>query len=52
MKPNVIKIVGFVASVVGVVATIASNWANEKQTDAKIAEKVAEAIANINTKES
>lgn len=52
MKPNVVKIIGLVASAVGVVATLASNWANEKQTDAKIAEKVAEAVANMTKKES
>ena len=52
MKPNVIKVIGIIASAVGVVASLASSWANEKQTDIKIAEKVAEAVANIGTKES
>lgn len=52
MKPNVVKIIGMVASAVGIVATLASNWANDKQTDAKIAEKVAEAVANLGNKES
>ena len=40
-----IKIIGIAASVVGAVATLAGNWAGEKQQDAKIAEKVAEALS-------
>lgn len=44
-KLNVIKLAGVAASIVGVVATLVSNWAGEKQRDAKIAEKVAEALS-------
>lgn len=46
MNGKVIKVIGIAASVVGAVATLVGNWAGEKQQDAKIAEKVAEAIAN------
>lgn len=46
MNHKTVKIIGFVTSVVGAVATIVGNWAGEKQQDAKIAEKVAEAMAN------
>lgn len=52
MDTKIVKIIGFVATVVGMAATLASNWANEKQTDAKIAEKVTEAIANATKGES
>lgn len=47
MKLNgtAIKVIGIAASVVGAVATLAGNWAGEKQQEAKIAEKVAEALA-------
>lgn len=46
MSKMFIKVVGIAASIVGVVATLAGNWASEKQQEAKIAEKVAEALAN------
>lgn len=52
MNGKAVKIVGLAATVVGALATIAGNWAGEKQQDAKIAEKVAEAIANNAGKES
>ena len=52
MNGKAIKIVGIAASVVGAVATLAGNWAGEKQQDAKIAEKVAEVIAKNAGKES
>jgi hypothetical protein len=45
MNGTVIKVIGVVSAVVGAVATLAGNWAGEKQQDAKIAEKVAEAMA-------
>ena len=51
-KVNVIKIVGIAASVAGAVATLVGNWAGEKQQDAKIAEKVGEALADASKKES
>lgn len=43
-----IKAAGIAASVVGVVATLVGNWAGEKQQDAKITEKIAEALAAKN----
>lgn len=52
MKINAIKIVGIVASIAGAVATLVGNWAGEKQQDAKIAEKVGEALSNASKKES
>lgn len=45
MNIKAVKAIGIAASVVGAVATLAANWAGEKQQDAKIAEKVAEALS-------
>ena len=45
MNGTVIKVIGIVSAVVGAAATLVGNWAGEKQQDAKIAEKVAEALA-------
>lgn len=42
-----IKIIGLVATVLGMGASLATDWVNEKKTDTKIAEKVDEAIANL-----
>jgi hypothetical protein len=43
-----IKIIGAVASLVGVGATLAGNWAGSKQQEAKIAEEVAKALTKAN----
>ena len=47
-----IKVIGIGASLVGAVATLAGNWAGEKQQDAKIAEKVAEAVSKATKEEA
>lgn len=52
MNGKAIKIIGIAASVVGAVATLAGNWAGEKQQDAKIAEKVAEAVSKMSKEEA
>lgn len=52
MNVKAVKLIGIAASVVGAVAALAGNWAGEKQQDAKIAEKVAEALAKSNGEES
>lgn len=46
MNGKTVKIIGVLASVAGFIATMAGNWANEKQQDAKIAEEVAKALKN------
>lgn len=51
MKNSTIKVLGVVATVIGAGATILGNWAGEKQQDAKIAEKVAEALEKAASKE-
>ena len=45
MNIKVVRVIGILASVAGAAATLVANWAGEKTQDAKIAEKVAEAIA-------
>jgi hypothetical protein len=47
MNNKLVKVIGLAASVVGVVASVATNWANEKKLDDKIAGKVSEALANL-----
>jgi hypothetical protein len=48
MNTKMVKVIGIAASVIGAVATLVGQWAGEKQQDAKIAEKVAEALAKAN----
>lgn len=43
---TLIKILGIASTIVGAGATIVSEFVNEKKMDDKIAEKVAEALAN------
>lgn len=44
-KANIIKILGVAATVIGMGATLLTDWVNDKKMDDKIAEKVLEAIA-------
>jgi hypothetical protein len=46
MNGKTVKIIGILASIAGFAATMAGNWASEKQQDAKIAEEVAKALKN------
>lgn len=46
MKTNtVIKVLGIAATVVGMGATLVTDWVNDKKMDEKIGEKVAEVVA-------
>jgi hypothetical protein len=45
MNENLIKIAGLVATVVGIGATLLSEWVNDKKTDEKIEKKIIEALA-------
>lgn len=49
---KVVKIVGVGATVIGAVASVASSWATNKQTDDKIAEQVTKAVAEALKKET
>ena len=42
-----IKVVGIVASVLGVAATLVGNWAGEQQQNARIDEKVTEKVTAL-----
>lgn len=46
MNKNLLKIIGLAASVLGIVANLASNWVAMKTMDNTVAEKVAEALVN------
>ena len=48
MSKTVIKILGLIATVGSIGCQLVSNFVGEKQLDAKIAEKVNEALANRN----
>lgn len=52
MNKNVIKIISFVATIIGMGASLVTDWANEKKLDDKIGEKVAETLAKKINKES
>ena len=45
MKSKMIKVLGLMASIIGVAATLLSDWVNEQKMDEKIEEKVNEALA-------
>lgn len=51
MNKTLIKVLGFTATLVGMLATIASDYVNEKKMEDKIEEKVNEALANRNNEE-
>jgi hypothetical protein len=45
INENLIKVLGIVASAIGIGATLLTDWTNDKKMDKKIAEKVIEALA-------
>lgn len=45
MDSKLIKILGIAATVIGMGATLVTDWVNDKKTDKKIEEKVNEALA-------
>lgn len=45
MDNKKVKLIGVVATLTGAAVSLVANWAGEKQQDAKIEEKVAEALA-------
>lgn len=52
MDGKLIKILGIAATVVGMSATLLTDWVNDKKTDEKIEEKVKEALAKRDEEES
>lgn len=47
MNLKTIKIIGMAATVLGAVTSLVASWASEKQQEAAIAEKVAEAVGKL-----
>lgn len=47
MNLKTIKLIGIGATILGAVTSIVAGWANEKQQEAAIAEKVAEAVSKL-----
>ena len=52
LNKKTIKIIGLIATVMGMGATLATDWVNDKKMDDKIEEKIAEVIAQNAEKES
>ncbi len=50
MNGKVIKVIGFVATVLGLGASLVNDWVNDKKLDDKINTKVSEALAEMNSK--
>ena len=46
MKNNVLKLLGYSATLLGFAATILSNYVSEKEIDTKIIEEVAKVLIN------
>ena len=44
-RNNIVKVLGTVATIVGLAANLLSDWAKDRQMNEKIEEKVNEAIA-------
>jgi len=52
MNSKLIKILGMVATAIGMGATLVTDWVNNKKMDETIEQKVIEALTKINEKES
>lgn len=52
MNSKLIKILGIAATVIGMGATLITDWVSDKKMDEKIEEKVNEAFAKREEKES
>lgn len=47
MNLKTIKLIGMGATIIGAVTSLVASWASEKQQEAAIAEKVAEAVGKL-----
>lgn len=47
-KGTMIKVLGLAATAIGMVATLVTDWVNDKKMDEKIDEKICEALAKQN----
>ncbi len=48
MPSKVIKVIGIVATITGMAASLASDWVNEQKMDEKINEKIEKLISTTN----
>ena len=46
INKNFIKIIGLAATVLGIGATLVTDWVNDKKMDEKIVEKISETLAD------
>lgn len=51
INAKMVKILGLVATVVGMGATLLTDWVNEKKMEEKIDERINEKLAVLNDKE-
>ena len=52
MNGKLIKILGIVATAIGMGATLVTDWVKDKKMDEKIEQKVFEALTKMNERES
>jgi hypothetical protein len=52
VSKTLVKIIGITATVVGIGASLISDWVGDKKIDSKIDEKVKEVLSNLNKKGS
>lgn len=52
LNGKIVKVLGLVATVVGMGATLLTDWVNDKKMDERIEEKINEALANKNEEEN
>lgn len=51
MNNKIIKIVGVVATILGIGASVVTDWVSERKMEQMVDEKVKEALANTNKEE-
>ena len=52
LNSNIIKVVGFAATILGLAATVVTDWVNEKKMEEMVDEKVQAALATNATEEN
>ena len=52
LNSNIIKVIGFAATIFGLAATVVTDWVNEKKMEEMVDEKVQAALATNATEEN
>lgn len=52
LNSNIIKVIGFAATILGLAATVVTDWVNEKKMEEMVDEKVQAALATNATEEN